>query len=54
MKRKALYTLMMVMACALAPANAHPSVAASANEQGSTYLESEKNVYLVQMPAKDK
>ena len=45
MKRKALYTLMMVMACALAPANAHPSVAASANEQGSTYLESEKNVY---------
>ena len=45
MKKNVLYTLMMVMACAIAPAYAHPSVATSATEQGNTYLESEKNVY---------
>ena len=45
MKKYALYAWLMVSACTLMPANAQDYVVTSVAEQGSTYLETEKNVY---------
>ena len=45
MKKYALYTLLMVLACTFMPANAQNHVLTSVAEQGSTYLETDKNVY---------
>ena len=45
MKKYALYVWLMVSACTLMPANAQDYVVTSVAEQGSTYLETEKNVY---------
>ena len=45
MKKHALYTLLMVMACTFTPTTAQNYVLTSVAEKGSTYLETEKNVY---------
>ncbi len=45
MKKHALYTLLMVLACTFTPTTAQNYVLTSVAEKGSTYLETEKNVY---------
>ena len=45
MKKYALYTLLLALACVIMPVSAQTYVVTSVAAQGSTYLEAEKNVY---------